>query len=48
MFSLAREEAWMFKEERRVLEPELISREVNMTGAPLLTVGVVESGQETK
>jgi hypothetical protein len=43
MFSMGREQAWMFKKKReeRVLEPELISsEEVNMIGAPLQDVGV--------
>jgi hypothetical protein len=47
---MAREKLGCSEEERRrVQEPELIlSEEVNMIGAPLLTVGVRKSEQETE
>jgi hypothetical protein len=47
---MGREQGWMFKEERRVLEPELILiKEVNMIGAPLsMWVSGMKSEQETE
>jgi hypothetical protein len=40
-FSMGKREAWMFREEKRVLEPELILiEEVNMNWSTSIDVGV--------